>query len=213
MIQCIIFTIVAGFLSISLVQAEIKKPDIRWSTETKLGLFQPDLPDWSEYYGSQYSVMGSQVIAYKVFPFLEIGIDGSYIYSKGQGDLPLNNTRGGEVTLEYFPLSANLTLRGRVFKHQWLVPYFGMSIGQLIYLQEITGQASVQGYVNQNYVRIGLQFLLNHFDRKATRNLYDGFGVQNTFFTAEYMLMAATEPGSNTDLSGQALLFGISLEY
>ncbi len=212
MIRFLVFTIVL-VLSVSLASAEIKRPDIRWTTETKLGLFQPDLANWAEYYGSQYSPMGSQLIAYRVLHFLEIGLDGSYVYSKGQGDLPLNNMRGGEVTLAYYPLSINLTLRGRIFSQQWVVPYIGAGIRQLIYVQKITEQETVNGYVGQNYIRIGMQFLLNHFDRKAMRNLYDDFAIQNIFFTAEYMLLTAKESTSNSDLAGQALLFGITMEY
>ncbi len=163
MIRFLVFSTVF-VLSVSLASAEMKRPDIRWTTETKLGFFQPDLANWAEYYGSQYSPMGSQLIAYRVLHFLEIGLDGSYVYSKGQGDLPLNNMRGGEVTLAYYPLSINLTLRGRIFSQQWVVPYIGAGIRQLIYVQKITEQETVNGYVGQNYIRIGMQFLLNHFD-------------------------------------------------
>jgi len=184
-----------------------------WSFELKLGRFEPAIENWETFYGKDYTHQLGGTFAYKLTRQIEIGMEGSWIRDKGKGFLPANNTVGGRVKYQLFPLNAFILFRGIYKNNQWVVPYIGGGLSRAYYKANIQNQSSVDGAQNGTHYRAGIQFLLNNINKKGTRHLKNSFGIINTYFYIEVQKLKANVDSVNLDIGGKSTMVGVLFEY
>lgn len=185
-----------------------------WSLELKGGVFFPSLSRWSEFYGNSYTPEYGGALAYKVWREIEVGVEGTYLSTDGNGQAPLHaqlpggsQAAAGQVSYELFPLNVFVLARGVFREDQLLVPYLGGGWTRMFYREEVKGQGKVQGSTNGFHARGGIQFLLDRIDADAARSLDRDYHVRHTYFFTEAKY---TRANADTVSSGTANLGGVS---
>lgn len=194
-------------------QSSDAAPSPSWSMELKLGRFQPDVPDWETYYGSDTTRAFSLALGHKLLRTLEVGAELVYGSDRGEGHLPLNDTRGGAVLYEFAPVNAYIVARGVLSERQWLVPFIGAGIGKLYYRQHVTGGPSNEGSTSYSVVRAGVQLLLDRFSPSSAATLQRGYGIEHTYLIVDVQRSRAEVDATSWDLGGTAWLAGLLFEY
>lgn len=194
-----------------------------WSLEMKGGVFFPGLSRWSDFYGSSFTSEFGGALAYKVRREIEVGIEGTYVSTDGNGQAPLHaqlagggQVAAGQVSYELFPLNVFVLARGVFSEDQLLVPYLGGGWTRMFYREEVKGQDKVQGSTNGFHVRGGIQFLLDRIDADAARNLDRDYHVRHTYFFTEAKYTRATadtKPSGSVNLGGVSYLGGLLFEF
>jgi len=187
-----------------------------WSLEFKGGWFTPDIEDWEVYYGREKTWHYAGSLAYKLTRQLEVGVEGGYIKDWGQGYAPINKIITGRVTYEVAPLNVFALYRAVFSEHQWVVPYIGGGWTRIFYREQIEGQGTVRGSADGHHWRAGVQLLLDEADSRAARNLYEDFGIHNTYFFLETQNSTAMINdlfGKSINLGGTSYLMGFLFEF
>jgi hypothetical protein len=184
----------------------------RWALDIKGGVFEPDIDGWEEHYGDDRTEHVALAASYLPLSFLELGLEGGRMAARGVGDLQLNNTTGGTVTSEFFPLHVSVTLRGQFTSSQWIVPFVGGGYTRLYYRQRVIGESKAEGSVNGSHLRAGLLLLLDSLDRADARNL-QRMGIEHSYLTLEVQQLNAKEETTDTDLGGRSGLIGLRIEF
>lgn len=184
-----------------------------WSFEFKGGLFYPDEDDWSEFYGDDRTGYVGGAVAYKLLRQLELGVEAGYAWDSGEGFLPQNETRGGDVDIKLVPL--NVFVLGRLVfsEQQLLVPYLGGGWTRMFYRQEIKGQDNVDGHEDGWHIRGGLQLLLNRIEPGYARRSERQFGLNNTYLFLEYTKLKVDADETDAKLGGNVFTLGVLLEF
>jgi len=185
----------------------------RWSVEIKAGRFQPEVPDWETHYGNDATRAFAVALGRKVIRQVEVGAELLYGSDRGQGNLPLNERRGGDVLYEFAPVHAYILARGVLSERQWLVPFFGAGIGQLYYRQQVSGGPSSEGSTAYRTARAGLQLLLDRLSPRSAMNLQRGYGIEHTYLILDFQRSSAEIDGTPWDLGGDSWLAGLLFEY
>ncbi len=182
-----------------------------WSFEFKGGLFYPDEDDWDEFYGDDYMPQIGASIAYKFLRQVEVGVGVDYMWDEGEGELPLNDTTGGEVDYKLVPVHLFVLFRGVFDEDQWLVPYIGGGWTRALYWQEIEDQDNRNGHEDGWHLRGGLQLLLDSFEPGRARAIESVSGINNTYLFLEAQTIKVDV--DNIDLGGQSYLLGVLVEF
>ncbi len=189
--------------------AENKSPS--WMFEFHAGLFEPELSDWEQHYGSsKFPELGFS-FAYRFLSVIDAGVSLGYGKDEGTGQLLNNSGTVGEVEYQIIPIEVFALLRGRLHENQWLVPYIGGGYTRFIYRQEIVDQSKVQGSVNGTHVRMGLQLLLDALDQSAAHGMYRRWGVLNSYLYFDYKQTTAEIDG--IALGGKSYKVGMMFEF
>ncbi len=205
------------FLMPSLTQAAdpvLQRP--HWSLEVKGGNFYPDIDNWKLYYGSNKTTHLAGSLAYKILRQLEVGIEGGYIWDRGQGFAPVHNEVAGNVKYDLAPLHAFVLFRGVFSEDQWVVPYVGGGWTRMYYREKIENQATVRGSTDGYHGRAGIQLLLDGIDPKAATSFYLDYGVHHTYLFVEVQSIRAKvndATGVSVDLGGTSYLAGLLFEF
>lgn len=194
-------------------QSSAVTPSPNWSLELKLGRFQPDVPDWETYYGSDTTRAFALALGRKLLRTFEVGAEVAYGSTRGEGDLPLNSGRGGDVLYEFAPVNAYVIARGVLSERQWLVPFVGAGLGKLYYRQHVTGGPSNEGSTPYYVARAGVQLLLDPLSPRGALNLRRGYSIEHTYFVIDYQRSRAEVDGTSWDLGGTTWLAGLLFEY
>lgn len=186
-----------------------------WSLELKGGLFYPALSNWKEFYGSDNTDEYGAALAYKFTRRLELGIEGSYSRSGGQGFAPLHGVNAGHVVYELYPVNVFVLYRGVVNEEQWLVPYIGGGFTRIYYHEKVDFQGTAKGHADGYHGRAGLQFLLDGLDRDAANSFYLDEGVFHTylFIEARYSRAMIDTTSGSLNLGGKSYLAGLLFEF
>jgi len=195
--------------SVSALASDEKSP--QWGLELKVGQLQPALDQWDTYYANDPVVLGVAA-AYKLTRMFSVGLAVNSSTSNGQGDLPLNQTIGGDVAFSLRPVNLSLNLRLIRNEHQHWVPYLGAGLSRVYYRQEVPRQANVEGSVDGYHYKFGLQYLLDDWDRRSADNAKRKMGLDNTYVFVEFMSMSAEQGQGSLDLGGQLISLGVLLE-
>ena len=189
----------------------VDKPD--WSFEFKGGRYHPSIDGYADYFGRNRTDEISISLARKVFRIFEAGVEVGRVHDKGVGGLPLNNSRGGTVTYDLYPVHAYIALRGVFYENQWVVPYIGGGPTREYYKQSVAGQASAKGHATGTHTRAGVQFLLDRLSGRDAANLQSGFGIENTYLFIEQQTIKAEVKSVKVDLGGKVYLLGLLFEF
>jgi hypothetical protein len=211
-----IFCILAlVFLPLAAIAADQPAERPHWSLELKGGLFYPALSNWKEFYGSDKTNEYDLALAYKFTRRLELGIEGGYSRSGGEGFAPLHNVSAGHVVYNLYPVNVFALYRGIVNEDQWLVPYIGGGFTRIYYQEKVDFQGSTKGHADGYHARAGLQFLLDGLDRSAANSFYLDDGVYHTYFfiEARYSRAMIDTTSGSLDLGGKSYLAGLLFEF
>jgi opacity protein-like surface antigen len=186
-----------------------------WSLELKGGVFFPDIKNWKENYGNDYTGQYGLAFSYKVLRMLEFGVEGSYLQDTGEGYAPLHGTTAGRVTYQLIPVNVFALFRGIVNENQWVVPYVGGGYTYMYYQEKIEYQSTVRGHAHGYHARAGLQFLLDVLDRSAANSFFRDVGVYHTylFVEANYTRAMVNTPAGSVNLGGVSYLGGLLFEF
>ncbi len=183
-----------------------------WSMEAKIGQFTSELDDWDTYYGSSHSDQFTLATAFKFVRFAEFGVEVARVRDHGKGQLPLNGTTSGDVTIELYPVQAYVTLRALFTERQWIVPYVGGGWTRMYYKTRISGEGTREGSVDGNHVRAGLQILLDPLGRSDAANLRR-YGIEHSYLIIEGQKITAKDDTTGLDIGGTTTSIGVLLEY
>lgn len=201
----------------TLTFAAEQRPDRpHWSLQLKGGAFFPQPANWSKFYGSSYMGEFGAALSYKVHRQVEVGLEGSYARTTGNGQQPIHGFSAGKVTHEQAPLQLFILARGVFNEDQWLVPYAGGGWTRMFYREKVDGQGKTQGSVNGYHAMAGVQFLLDGLESGASNDLYLDFGVHHTYFFLEgkyTRAMAETVSSGPINIGGTSCLGGLLLEF
>ena len=189
----------------------VDKPS--WSFEFKGGRYHPVIDGYSGYFGRNRADELSFALARKVFRVFEAGVEVGRVHDKGVGGLPLNNTTGGTVTYDLYPVQAYIAVRGVFYENQWVVPYIGGGLTREYYEQHVVGQSSAKGHANGSHTRAGMQFLLDRLSGSDAANLQSSFGIDNTYLFIEQQTIKAEVKSVKVDLGGKVYLLGLLFEF
>ncbi len=199
--------------SLAVAEDESTVETPAWSFEFKGGRYHPTLDGYADYFGRARTDELSFALARKVFRVFDVGIEVGRVHDKGVGALPLNQTTGGTVTYDLYPVHAYLALRGIFYENQWLVPYIGGGVTREYYQQRVLGQSTAKGHANGSHTRAGVQFLLDRLSGSDAANLRSSFGIDNTYLFIEQQTIKAEVKSSKTDLGGKVYLLGLLFEF
>jgi len=206
--------LVSAVLSAGLSTAVLAqdKPDSPgWEISFKIGQLQSALEQWDDYYPDT-PVMLSAGFAYKLTRSLALGLEVGRSHVEGKGSLPLNQTIGGDVTFTKIPVNLMLTYRLVFNEDQRWVPYLGAGVGKMYYRQEISNQPEVEGSIDSEHYKLGLQFLLDGLDQSSAAEAKSRYGLDNTYFFLEYMKITAEQNDAAFDLGGKIISIGVLIE-
>jgi len=182
----------------------------RWSFEFKVGKFESALDEWDTYYDErpfQLNVAWS----YKIFRPLEIGLSLGRMTTDGVGNLPLQQSVGGDVSFTLVPLNVSLLYRLIFHENQLLVPYVGGGWSRVYYRQKTGDGDKFEGSRDGNHLKVGVQLLLDSFDKNGARNLQRRMGVENTYLFLEALSIETKK--DQIDLGGDSVSLGLLMEY
>jgi hypothetical protein len=188
----------------------------RWSLEVKGGAFYPDIDNWEAFYGSKRTGHFAGSLAYKIFRYLEVGVEGGYSSDSGQGFALQHAVQTGKVKYEIAPLQAFILFRGVFTENQLLAPYAGGGWTRIFYRETVENQDVIRGSADGYHGRAGLQLLLDTIDASAANSFYMDFGVHHTylFVEAEYIrAMTDDANGVSVNLGGTSYLAGFLFEF
>lgn len=183
----------------------------RWALEFKGGIFEPDLPDYETFYGSDDNGLWAVAGAYRFYNWLELGLELSYARDNGTGILGDEDSLGGDVEYTLVPLQLFVNLRYDVTPDQLFVPYAGVGLAMAWYQQKISQQGDRDGTSDiGGAARAGLQLSLNRLmPNTVTYSRGDQLLKSYVFLEAQYF---STEK-DGIDLGGNAYLLGLRLEF
>lgn len=182
----------------------------RWSLEIRTGELEPELEEWAQFYGDDHADQLGFALAYKVLPYVDVGLAVDHVHDKGVGNLPLNGMPGGEVEFHLYPAHLYVMLRGAFFENQWIVPYAGGGITRAYYRQAIDNQPSVRGKTDGDHSRAGLQILLDWLDEGNAAG-FEEESVENTYLFVERLSFSVEVDG--IELGGDSVVFGLAFEF
>ena len=182
-----------------------------WSLELKYGNFKPELEEFKTFYGSDTTKHAAVGVAYKVLRTVEVGVEYGRMRNVGVGELPLNGTTGGNVTLTVNPMHAYVVLRGIWGEDQIGVPYIGGGVTRVSYKQSIENQPSRSGTADGNHWRYGLQFLLDRADPSLASEMRNDYGTSHTYLYIEKQHYEAKV--DDIELGGDTTFIGLLFEF
>lgn len=188
-----------------------------WSIEVKGGKFEPDAENWETFYGKKDTDQYGVAWAYKPVRQMEVGLSIDFSKDRGKG-LLADNSIGGRVEYEQFPVTAFVLLRGVFNENQWVVPYVGIGYTQLYYKVDIQNDDKREGDTGGIQTRAGLQFLLDPINKRGALGLQRDFGVENLYLVLEVQELDADKEtvsngGADIELGGTSYLIGLLFEY
>lgn len=192
----------------SLAKDESTTP--HWSFEFKVGKFESALENWDTYYDGNPSLLNVGW-SYKIFRPLEIGLSLGRMTTNGIGNLPIQQSIGGDVDFTLVPVNISLLYRFVFHENQLLVPYIGGGWTRVYYRQETGGGNKFEGSHDGHHVKLGIQILLDSFDKRSARNLQQKVGIKNTYLFLEAQSIEAKRSG--IDLGGNSIFLGLLMEY
>ncbi|HEY3488095.1 MAG TPA: hypothetical protein VGL10_08515 [Gammaproteobacteria bacterium] len=181
-----------------------------WTLEIKVSEFEPELEEWETFYGEDRADQISFAVARKFLRWAEVGAEIGYIDDEGVGQLPINDTLGGEVTFNMFPLHLYVLGRGIFFEDQWVIPYVGAGMTRAYYRQAIENQGSVRGKADGDHVRAGVQILLDWLDEGSAAG-FEEESVENSYLVIEALSFSAEVDG--IELGGDSMQVGLVFEF
>lgn len=183
-----------------------------WSIEFKGGLYYPDEDQWDRFYGKNRTGQLGMALGYKFHRRIEVGIESYFIKDSGVGYLPENDTTGGEVTINMYPVNLFLLYRAVFNEDQLVVPYVGGGWTHMFYRQKISGQDDVEGSTDGYHFRAGLQLLLDRLDKSGSFKSAQR-GINNTYLFLEVESIKAEDSATASKLGGQLYSLGVLVEF
>lgn len=202
-----IFVLSLGFLLSNTALSDESQP--RWNFDLNVAKVEPKLDDWNTYYDREPIRIGLG-LGYKITRQIEVSTTVAFITKEGKGDLPLNNSIGGEVTLDLIPLDISLIYRLILKEEQQFIPYIGGGWSRIYYRQTPQDGDEIKGAHDGHHFKFGLQYLLDPLDKKAANQARQKMGVDNTYLFVEALSVEAEENG--IDLGGNSIAVGIMIE-
>ncbi|MGI9206248.1 MAG: outer membrane beta-barrel protein [Woeseiaceae bacterium] len=194
-----------------VVVADDRAPALTWAFEIKGGLFEPDLPMYKEFYGSDEDGYFGVAFTYQFREWLEVGGELGYMQDSGVGILQESNSPGGKVQYTLVPAHLFVTFRGRFGANPLLTPYVGGGITSAYYKQDIDSQSNRSGRTDLGFnARAGVRLDLTRFDRRAPKSGASS-GLVNTYIFLEGQYF--TTEVDDIDLGGIAYLLGFRFEF
>jgi len=182
-----------------------------WMFEIKGGFFEPDLPEYQQFYGDDRNAYFASAFGYQFRRWLELGGEIGFTNDSGTGMQPGNGQPGGAVKYTLVPAHLFVNFIGKTSADQLFVPYAGGGLTMAYYQQEIDLQPDRDGRTDLGYnARIGLQLLTNRLDPRTAARVSPAGGFQTYLFVEAQWFSAEVD---TTDLGGFVYLLGLRFEW
>ncbi len=183
----------------------------RWSYELRGVYFEPELPQFSTFYGSDHSTYFGLAGTYRLLDRLELGGEYGLMREHGVGVLSDSNTLGGSVEyrLDSFHVFANMVFQSE--PTQRVVPYVGGGLLVMRYEQAVAQQATVEGRTDLGWSgRAGVRFMVGSVGPVARSS-----STESSYWRS-YMFIEAQHMSAKVDsqnLGGNAFVLGFRMEF
>lgn len=190
---------------------QVSESAAKWSFALRGGAFFPDVDDWETFYGRDQVAQFGAKVGRRFASMLEFEVEADYFGERGEGSLPLNDRKGGEVLHEQGTLSAGVLLHAQFSPRQLLVPYGGAGYAHVFYQQSIQGGQQNKGGADGVYVRGGLALLMDGWDREGSSSLRRYWGIEHTYLLIDYRVLDVEK--NDVDIGGDTLSLGIYFAF
>jgi hypothetical protein len=183
----------------------------RWTYEVRGIYFEPDLPQFSTFYGSSHSTFWGLAGSYRLLDQLELGGEYSLMKERGVGVLSNNGSLGGSVDyrVDALHVFANWIFQGE--PTQRVVPYVGAGLLVMRYEQSVELQPTIEGRTDPGWsARAGVRFQVASVGPVA-RSASDESSYWRAYMFLEGQHMSAKVDGQN--LGGNAVVVGFRMEF
>ena len=183
----------------------------RWTYELRGVYFEPDLPQFSTFYGGDHSTYFGLAGTYRLLDRLELGGEYGLMREHGVGVLSDSNTLGGSVEyrLDSFHVFANMIFQNE--PTQRVVPYVGGGLLVMRYEQAVPQQATVEGRTDLGWsARAGVRFMVASVGPVARSS-----STESSYWRS-YMFVEAEHMSAKVDrwnLGGNAFVIGFRMEF
>ena len=161
--------------------------------------------DFQTQYGSQNGAWVE--VSAEVQPFTSMGVLGVRATS---GVHYISGTGTSSSNFMNVPIHVGLAYHFKYFRHQLFVPFVEGG-GSYYFLRQSKNNSysrTREGYYGSG----GLQLNLNYIEKRVAERFDLNYGVNNTYFTAEYRYISTPNAGV-LDLTGGFLMGGFMMEF
>jgi outer membrane protein W len=200
-----------GLLAATHASAQGALDNPRWSYEIRGIYFEPDLAQFSTFYGESHSTYFGLAGTYRLLDRLELGGEYGLMKERGVGVLSDTGALGGSVKyrLDSFHVFANWIFQGA--PTQRVVPYVGAGLLAMRYEQSIEQQPKVEGRTDPGWsARAGVRFQIASVG-PVQRAASSESSYWRSYMFVEAQHMSAKVDGQN--LGGDAFVLGFRMEF
>lgn len=187
--------------------------DGRWDAAIAAGRAYSEQADWTRFYGSDYSDLTRAMLAYQIFPWVDVGVALEYAHDRGKGQQSVNGKLAGVVTYELMPVSLLVQSRLQWFPNQWLVPTVAAGVDRVFYQIAIHHQAATRGDITGYHTSFGIKLLLDKIDAHTFGFLKDDYGVDHAYFFLQAIQRHAEEASTRSELGGRSYVAGFAFDF
>ena len=161
--------------------------------------------DFQTKYGGQNGAWAE--VSFELQPLTSWGVLGVRATS---GVHYISGTGANKSHFTGVPIHLGLAYHFKYFRHQLFVPF--VEGGGSYYFLKQSGNSSYSRTREGYYVSGGLQLNLNYIEKRVAERFDLNYGVNNTYFTAEYRYIATPNAGV-LDLTGGFAMGGFMMEF
>ena len=179
----------------------------RWSYELRGIYFQPDLPQFSTFYGDNHATFWGLAGTYRFLDRLELGGEYSLMNERGVGVLSDTGSLGGLVKyrVDSFHVFANWIFQSE--PTQRVVPYVGAGLLVMRYEQAVQAQPTIEGRTDPGWsARAGVRVRIASVESSTSES-----SNWRSYIFVEAQHMSAHVDGQN--LGGDAFVLGFRMEF
>ena len=209
----LVAALVLGLLATTRVSAQgagsLDSP--RWTYEVRGIYFEPDLAQFSTFYGDSHATYWGLAGTYRLLDRLELGGEYSLMKERGVGVLSDSGTLGGSVDyrVDSFHVFANWIFQSE--PTQRVVPYVGAGLLLMRYEEAVELQPTIEGRTDPGWsARAGVRFQIASVGPVA-RSASSESSYWRSYMFVEAQHMSAKVDGQN--LGGNAFVLGFRMEF
>jgi len=181
----------------------------RWTYELRGAYFEPDLEQFSTFYGDDTDSVLGIAGTYRLRDWLELGGEYGWMEETGVGLLTESGALGGTVELRLNPAHVFANV---IFQHaieQRVVPYVGAGLMVMRYEQKVDFQDDIEGRTDAGWsARAGVRFLIKTHE-PTRRSSGAPYWRALAFLEAQHMSAEVDD----IDLGGNAVVIGFRMEF
>lgn len=210
--------IVAFTIATLCISSIVWAKDPNFTGGIKVGmLWLQDKEYVQKVYGNTGVMFYSGFFSWKMIDDFELDAEIGYASALGRGVTPKNEAKTNQrYRLDMGPAQLGLIYRFNYVPEQIIVPYLGAGGNYMYYFEARVKESwHKSGGLFGYHGRAGLQVLLNNIEKRASSNLKNQYGIDNSylFYEFQYNVTDNFTPNKGLDLSNFTHTLGVLIEF